>query len=186
MRRRLGGGQLGGARPHLRAQTCRVDQNRLRNQLVNEQVSSPQRIAQFPNIPLSGAFALAPQEIVKYLSENHQLPCHFVNQTALLKPRLRVHAKGTHRFGDFAVERSAIQHLRQFIKDVRQVVYELMIGEQGGQVCPAIRIDHVNKVAHERSFMLSEQGGIFFGHEVRVRGQRLVEDSFCFQLISNL
>src|SRR5918912_1970033 len=80
----------GRARFDGRAQTCGINNYDLNNHLIHKPVCAPDRVAQFPKVSLRGADAFAPQKIVKDFAKNHQLACHFVNQSALVKADLRV------------------------------------------------------------------------------------------------
>src|ERR1044072_1640112 len=74
------------------AHTSSINDDHLRDHLVYEMSSTPECVAQLPQVSLSGAKACAPQKIIKDSTKDHQLACHFVNQSPLLEAHLRVRA----------------------------------------------------------------------------------------------
>jgi hypothetical protein len=133
--------------------------------LVNETPYAPERSAQPTTIILRDCKSFTPQKILKHLSKEYQLTCHFIYQRALIEANLRVGAQPPHSFQNLSLVSRMVNQARKLCEHVRQVIYELFVREQRGETYARVCVDSIGPGANDGVFVFSNQRLESFGHE---------------------
>lgn len=98
-----------------------------------------------------------PKKLTQSISQKHQLACHFVDERALLKARLRVAAQTPRPLAYLILVGALVEQVGQLVKEFGDVLDKLAESEQGREVCAPVGVDFVNPRARQVVETLAEE-----------------------------